>query len=153
MIGIFNIIVGIGQWGEGLELSVFTNIVMVCNNLIYLTLPQKIKCMLQLLQVAVQTPMIIDGLRRCSDSRENQTLKPGRNTLTFLIIANLALWLWDTMELKTGGYATLRKDYYGEDFYTVVSHMTMPLVIFYRFHSSVAMVDIWSSAYRPGTHH
>ena len=38
MIGIFNIIVGIGQWGkedlEGLEVSVFTNIVMVCNNLI-----------------------------------------------------------------------------------------------------------------------
>ena len=97
--------------------------------------------------------MIIDGLRRCSDSRENQNLKPGRNTLTFLIIANLALWLWDTMELKTSGYSELRKAYYGEDFYTVISHTTMPLVIFYRFHSSVALVDIWSSAYRPGSHH
>ena len=105
------------------------------------------------MQVMVQTPMIIDGLRRCSDSRENQSTKPGRNTLTFLIIANIAMWLWDTLELKTKGYAKLRKEYYGEDFYTVISHMTMPLVIFYRFHSSVAMVDIWSSAYRPGSHH
>ena len=33
------------------------------------------------------------------------------------------------------------------------SHVALPLCIFYRFHSSVALADIWGSAYRPGNHH
>ena len=37
--------------------------------------------------------------------------------------------------------------------WTVISHMTLPLSIFYRFHSAVALVDIWSSAYKPADKH
>ena len=96
--------------------------------------------------------MIIDGLRRCSDTRENQDEKPGRQMITFLIIANLCMYLWETMESKNSGYSA-RKKYYGDAFWTVVGHSTQPLCIFYRFHAAVAMVDIWSSAYRPGSHH
>jgi len=106
-----------------------------------------------LIQVLIQTPMIIDGLRKCSDSTENQDRKPGRSTLTFLIIANLVMYLWDSVEIKNSIYMKTRKGYYGTDFFTIVGHMCLPLTIFYRFHSSVAMVDIWSSAYSPGTHH
>ena len=97
--------------------------------------------------------MIVDGLRRCSDSRDNQTLKPGRNLVTFLLVANLTIYLWDTVEVKTSGYSKGRKSYYGDEFWTIVSHMTLPLTIFYRFHASVALADIWSSAYQPGSHH
>lgn len=97
--------------------------------------------------------MIVDGLRRCSDSRANQTQKPGRNVLTFLIIANLALYLWETMENKTSSLSTKRKEYYGKEFWIIASHATLPLCIFYRFHSAVALADIWSSAYQPGSHH
>ena len=35
--------------------------------------------------------MIVDGLRRCSDTRENQDEKPGREMVTFLILANIAM--------------------------------------------------------------
>ena len=97
--------------------------------------------------------MIVDGLRRCSDSSANQNVKPGRNLVTFLIVANLTMYVWETFENKNNTYSIGRKEYYTQEFWTVVSHMTLPLVIFYRFHSSVALVDIWSSAYRPGSHH
>jgi hypothetical protein len=97
--------------------------------------------------------MIVDGLRRCSDTRENQDEKPGRQMITFLIVANLCMYLWETVEAKESKGYYPRKDYYGEAFWTIVSHMTQPLCIFYRFHAAVALVDIWSSAYRPGSHH
>ena len=54
-----------------------------------------------MVQVLVQTPMIVDGLRRCSDSAENQRARPGRQLLTFLIASNLAMYVWDTFELKS----------------------------------------------------
>ena len=92
--------------------------------------------------------MIVDGLRRCSDSIENQIEKPGRNMVTFLIIANMTIYFWDMLESNTGLYSE-RKEFYGDEFWTFASHMAMPLILFYRFHSSVALADIWSSAYRP----
>ena len=55
----------------------------------------------QVVQVLVQTPMIVDGLRRCSDSAENQRARPGRQLITFLIASNLAMYVWDTFELKS----------------------------------------------------
>ena len=45
--------------------------------------------------------MIVDGLRRCSDSAENQRARPGRQIITFLIASNLAMYVWDTFELKS----------------------------------------------------
>jgi hypothetical protein len=97
--------------------------------------------------------MIMDGLRRCSDSHDNQMNKPGRNVVTLLLITNLAIYLWDTFEVKNTSYHEARKKFYGELLWTLLSHMTLPLCIFYRFHSSVALADIWSSAYKPGDHH
>ena len=73
--------------------------------------------------------------------------------LTFLIVANLALYIWETIEVKKTPFQAARKEYYGESFWIVASHLLLPLTIFYRFHSSVALVDIWSSAYQPGSHH
>jgi hypothetical protein len=104
-------------------------------------------------QVIVQTSMIVDGLRRCSDSQANQKRKPGRNLITFLLVANLSVYLWETIEIKSTANQEARKKFYGTFLWTVLSHVTSPLCIFYRFHSAVALADIWSSAYKPGDHH
>ena len=120
--------------------------------------------------------------------QHNQIQRPGKNLITFLIVANLSLWLWETMEAKaTGEYYHIRKKYYGAEvtfmqiwsvtdssieniicksyillllqlmfsfqLWTIIAHTTLPLSIFYRFHSAVALADIWSSAYKPGDHH
>lgn len=104
------------------------------------------------MQVVLQTPMLVDGLRRCSDSQENQLKRPGRNLITFLLICNLTMYVWETMEIKNISYQGARKEFYGDIVWTFLSHITLPLCIFYRFHSAVALADIWSSAYKPGDH-
>lgn len=55
----------------------------------------------QLVQILIQTPFIIDGLRRCSNDRTMRRKKPGRELITFLTIANVSLWLYYTFSVKT----------------------------------------------------
>ena len=76
-----------------------------------------IKILFYIIQVMIQTPMIIDGLRRCSNSLGSQgkwkiynldisknvfilERKYGRNTLMFLIVTNLAVYIMETFLLK-----------------------------------------------------
>lgn len=104
----------------------------------------------QVVQVIVQTPFIIDGLRRCSNSVELQESKPGRELITFLIICNIALWIIETLEIKSYETNGDRIRFYGHPLWTFLSHATLPLTLFYRFHSSACLVDIWKSAYDDG---
>ncbi|KAG8222680.1 hypothetical protein J437_LFUL015877 [Ladona fulva] len=109
-----------------------------------------INTVLQVIQVLLQTPFIIDGLRRCSNSPYLQRLKPGREVLTFLVVCNVAMWFIETFEIKSQAVRDDRNEFYGRVLWTTLSHMTLPLTMFYRFHSSVCLVDIWKSAYEPG---
>ena len=104
--------------------------------------------LLILIQVLVQTPMIVDGLRRCSNDPKAQKLMKGRNTITFLIVGNLAVYIMETLLIRSYDYQAKKIEFYGPDVWTVLSHMTLPICIFYRFHSAVALVDIWTSAYK-----
>lgn len=55
----------------------------------------------QLVQVLIQTPFIIDALRRCSNTSQLQAKKPGRELVIFLTIANVSLWIFYTFSVKT----------------------------------------------------
>lgn len=55
----------------------------------------------QLIQVLIQTPFIIDGMRRCSNASVLRKKKPGRELVTFLTIANVSLWIYYTFSVKT----------------------------------------------------
>lgn len=55
----------------------------------------------QIIQVLIQTPFIIDGLRRCSNAPELRKKKPGRELCIFLTIANVSLWVFYTFSVKT----------------------------------------------------
>lgn len=55
----------------------------------------------QLTQVLIQTPFIIDGLRRCSNAAHLRKHKPGRELITFLTIGNVSLWVFYTFSVKT----------------------------------------------------
>ncbi|XP_063913900.1 proton channel OtopLc-like isoform X2 [Zophobas morio] len=103
-------------------------------------------------QVLVQTPLIIDGLRRCSNTKKLRKEKPGRELLTFLIVCNVAMWIMQTFEVKSHSLQDHRQEYYGEELWTIISHLCVPLTMFYRFHSSVCIVDIWKYAYEPSSH-
>lgn len=55
----------------------------------------------QILQVLIQTPFIIDGLRRCSNAVALRRKKPGRELVIFLTISNVSLWIFYTFSVKT----------------------------------------------------
>lgn len=103
----------------------------------------------QLVQILIQTPFIIDGLRRCSNATHLRKNKPGRELVTFLIIANVAVWLFLTFSVKTGYTGDERYDFYGYTLWNILNHISLPLIMFYRFHASVCLVDIWRHSYEP----
>ncbi|CAH1397844.1 unnamed protein product [Nezara viridula] len=106
---------------------------------------------LQVIQVLIQTPFIIDGLRRCSNAKALRTEKPGRELLMFLIVCNVTMWITETFEIKSHSNTNdPRSAYYGELIWSSITHLTFPLTMFYRFHSSVCMADIWKYAYMKG---
>ncbi|XP_022235518.1 otopetrin-1-like [Limulus polyphemus] len=104
---------------------------------------------LEIIQVIFQTVFISDGLRRCSNKSELQFRKPGREVITFLIILNVALWIVNTFQHKSIESFLAPERHYGIQ-WMFVEHATLPLMLFYRFHSSVCLVDVWQSAYKKG---
>lgn len=102
------------------------------------------------IQVILQTPLIIDGLRRCSNTRVLRYKKPGREIVTFLIVCNLTMWIINTFEAKSVEFYYGQNAYFGEFLWMFISHTTLPLMLFYRFHASVCLADIWKSAYEKG---
>ncbi|XP_070501708.1 proton channel OtopLc-like isoform X2 [Chironomus tepperi] len=106
--------------------------------------------MAQLIQILLQTSWIIDALRRCTNSEELKREKPGRELVTFLTIANVALWIYYTFSVKTGDIQDERYKFYSDEIWSILNHLSLPLIMFYRFHASVCLVDIWRHSYEPG---
>ncbi|XP_074032261.1 proton channel OtopLc isoform X1 [Leptinotarsa decemlineata] len=103
-------------------------------------------------QVLSQTVFILDGLRRSSNTRKLRKNKPGRELVTFLVISNIALWLMETFEVKAYWLKDQRYEFYGKELWTILGHTCLPLMMFYRFHSSVCFGDIWKYAYERSGH-
>lgn len=40
-----------------------------------------------------------------------------------------------------------------QELWTLLSHLTLPLALFYRFHSSVCLADMWKAAYEEEESH
>ncbi|XP_071537883.1 proton channel OtopLc-like isoform X2 [Panulirus ornatus] len=102
---------------------------------------------LQVSQVILQTALICDGLRRCSNAQSLQHKKPGREVVTYLVVTNVAMWLLQTFEIKSEEGNSILYDFYGKELWTLLSHLTLPLALFYRFHSSVCLADMWKASY------
>ncbi|XP_022672950.1 uncharacterized protein LOC111255342 isoform X3 [Varroa destructor] len=102
------------------------------------------------IQVVLQTLFLSDGLRRCSNQRRHQFLKPGRELVTFLIICNITMWVTTTFKTDTQHESESAELIFGKSCWILIKHATLPLMLFYRFHSSVCLSDIWKSAYETG---
>ena len=102
---------------------------------------------LTILQVIIQSPFIVDCIRRCSNDSKIRYEKPGRELVILILILNVALWILNTFELKSVEIYHPTHSYFGEFFSMILSHTTLPLMLFYRFHSSVCLSNIWKYAY------
>ncbi|XP_044749510.1 proton channel OtopLc isoform X2 [Coccinella septempunctata] len=100
------------------------------------------------LQTSLQTIFVLDSWwRRCSDT-EQSLEKPGRELITFLIISNMALWTINSLEKNKAEFNPDQIAFFGDWAWTIITHISMPLAIFYRFHSTICLFEIWKNAYK-----
>lgn len=55
----------------------------------------------------------------------------------------------NTYQKTHHGFSLLQLDFYGNRAWKLVEHLTLPLCIFHRFHSAVALAEIWKNSYKP----
>ncbi|CAG0916537.1 unnamed protein product [Notodromas monacha] len=104
--------------------------------------------LLMLAQCGLQTMFIVDASRRFARNSAQARDKPGREFVTFLIVANLAMWAVNTLETSRASAHPVHLQFFGEWAWTVIVHVSMPLAIFYRFHSTVCLCEVWTKAYK-----
>ncbi|XP_076319583.1 proton channel OtopLc-like [Tachypleus tridentatus] len=103
---------------------------------------------LTLLQVTLQSLLIADMFCRSAHLSEQEQQKPGRQIVTFLIISNLTLWIIYTFQMQKVEASPVEREFYGVMGWAVITRVTLPLSIFYRFHSAVTFAEIWKNTYR-----
>jgi len=103
---------------------------------------------LQLAQSAAQSCLIGEALRRTSVTRHQLLTKPGRQVITFLLCSNIALWAFDSFVGQSWLSQELQLRYLGVLAWGVISRISLPLLVFYRFHSGVLLLEVWQRAYR-----
>jgi hypothetical protein len=77
--------------------------------------------------------------------------KPGRQVVTFLLFGNATLWLLDTFLTHDVVAQELQIAFYGNLTWGIICRISLPLLIFYRFYSSVALIEIWKNTYKTKT--
>lgn len=107
----------------------------------------------ELIQSVVQMAAIVMGLKLCvPDVPElvdtNQRHKPGRECVTFLIVANIGLWVLSLFShiLSQGFERNL--SIAGHVSWETVLNIVAPFVAFYHLFSASCLIDIWYNAYR-----
>ncbi|ERL89314.1 hypothetical protein D910_06686 [Dendroctonus ponderosae] len=101
-----------------------------------------------LLQTTCQTIFILDASRRTCSTPDQIRKKPGREIVTFLLVTNLAMWAINTLEKSRAESHPIQLHFYGLWAWTIITHVSMPLAIFYRFHSTVCLCEVWKRAYK-----
>lgn len=103
---------------------------------------------LSLLQTCLQTMFILNAWwRRCKGNSQNRQ-KPGREIITFLLVANMAIWFINTLIKGHAGFRPTHLEFFGRWAWTIITHVSMPLAIFYRFHSTICLFEIWKVTYK-----
>ncbi|XP_055344549.1 proton channel OtopLc-like [Paramacrobiotus metropolitanus] len=80
--------------------------------------------------------------------RVGKIQKPGRNALTFLIVINISFWNMNIFKTLRSEASPLQRDFFGVYEWTIITHVTVPLTLLYRFHSAAGLFEIWKHAYK-----
>ncbi|CAI2353274.1 unnamed protein product [Caenorhabditis sp. 36 PRJEB53466] len=98
----------------------------------------------RIVQVIVQSVFILVACRLRSLSARNIALQPGKQIITFLVVCNINLFIYHTFETIESNFGFPHKI---TTVYSALLNMSSPLVVFYRFHSSACLAEIWKHAY------
>jgi hypothetical protein len=108
---------------------------------------------LALMQTTAQTMLVLDSSSRRCKTKIDKRNKPGRQLITFLLLANAAMWMINAMQKGHSQYNPEHLRFFGVWPWTVITHVSMPLAIFYRFHSTICLFEIWKATYKIKTGH
>ena len=75
--------------------------------------------------------------------------KPGRGVVTFLVIANIGSWIFHSMLSNNHKLQYRPANLFGKVPWIILLNLSLPLLLFFFFHSSVCLADIWHQAYTP----
>jgi len=101
-----------------------------------------------IIQVFLQLLFITDAQRRRIHSNDHDASKPGRQVVTFLLICNITMWVIYTFEVQKVKDSPVQLRFYGFYAWSMIQRVCLPLCIFFRFHSSVILVEIWKNSYK-----
>uniref|UniRef100_A0A1I7ZIG8 XK-related protein n=1 Tax=Steinernema glaseri TaxID=37863 RepID=A0A1I7ZIG8_9BILA len=105
---------------------------------------------IRLVQVITQTAFIFQSLRL----KDNHKTKHGKQFVTFIFLANTVLFFFTIYESIENGIGFLdAPDGSGQPSYAFVVHFVSPLIVFYRFHSSACLAELWEHIYGHVGHH
>ena len=76
--------------------------------------------------------IIAETGRRICATRSQQVAKPGRQLITFLLFANITLWILDTFMTHNWVTQEIQLEFFGLLAWGVISRISLPLMIFYR---------------------
>ena len=79
---------------------------------------------------------------------KTKTTRPGRQITIFLFLFNLSLWLVYTFEIQKARASVIEAEFYGFFSWVIIQRVTLPMAIFFRFHSSVVCISLWKEVYR-----
>lgn len=101
-----------------------------------------------LVQTCAQTIFILNSWYRRLDTARQSREMPGRETVTFLLVANMSMWIVNTLAKGRASFRPTHLRIFGAWAWTIITHVSMPLAIFYRFHSTICLFEIWKAAYK-----
>ncbi|PAV65571.1 hypothetical protein WR25_12274 [Diploscapter pachys] len=100
----------------------------------------------RLIQITVQTLLLYVANRvRVKESHFDS--QPGKQAVTFLLAANVAMFMMNLFESEKAGVSEIIIDFYGKRSWVILVRCFSPLTIFFRFHSSVVLAEIWKNVY------
>ncbi|XP_064640202.1 proton channel OtopLc-like [Lineus longissimus] len=103
---------------------------------------------LSLIQSTLQVMFLFDGLRRQTATTVVLRSKPGREAVVLLLLLNLALWMLYSFSTAGGLYQVLSVVNPAQSNESmIVSKLCKPLAIFFRFHSTTCLYEIWKNSY------
>jgi hypothetical protein len=69
-------------------------------------------------------------------------------TLFFMQMCNFAMWSVNTLEKSRADANPLQLEFFGMWPWIIIMNVSMPLTIFFRFHSTVVLCEIWKRCYK-----
>uniref|UniRef100_A0A915PA19 Transmembrane protein 107 n=1 Tax=Meloidogyne floridensis TaxID=298350 RepID=A0A915PA19_9BILA len=102
---------------------------------------------LTIILLAVHVTRIIEGKLRVGNDPILRERQPGKQAITFLLLANISMFLMNLLEAEKAGVSETVVNFYGKRSWVFLVRSFSPLTIFYRFHSSVCLAEVWKTTY------